>query len=47
MGELLWALGSVLFVANVFTLVYQRARVCVKPFVTEVTAIIPASEVKA
>jgi cytochrome c oxidase cbb3-type subunit 1 len=47
LGELLWLLGSLLFAGNVFALVYQRARACIKPFVGEVTTIIPASEVKA
>ena len=47
LGELLWLLGSLLFAANVFILTYQRARACLKPFVTEVTTIIPTAEVKA
>ena len=47
LGELLWALGSLLFVVNVFALIYQRVRTCMKPFVTEITTTIPASEVKA
>ena len=47
LGELFWLLGSLLFVVNVFALIYQRARTCLKPFVSEITANIPASEVKA
>lgn len=47
LGELLWLLGSLLFAANVFMLAFQRARACFKPFYTEVTTTIPASEVKA
>jgi len=46
MGELLWVLGSLLFAVNVFAVVYQCVRSCVKPFATEVTTI-PAAEVKA
>jgi len=44
LGELLWLLGSLMFAANVFMLVYlafQRTRTAFKPF------LIPASEVKA
>ena len=47
MGELFWLLGSLLFVVNVFVLIYQRVRSCLKPFVAEFTKTIPASEVKA
>jgi type IV secretory pathway TrbF-like protein len=47
MGELLWILGSLLFVVNVSALIYQRVRSCMKPFVAEVTTAIPVSEVKA
>jgi hypothetical protein len=47
MGELSWALGSLLLAVNVFVLVFQRARACLIPLVTEATATIPASEVKA
>lgn len=37
LGELLWAFGSLLFAANLLALIAARVRVCVKPFVTEVT----------
>ena len=47
LGELLWILGSLLFVVNVSALIYQRVRACLKPFVADVTTAIPASEVKA
>ena len=47
LGELLWILGSLLFVVNVSALIYQRVRACLKPLVADVTTAIPASEVKA
>ena len=47
MGELFWAIGSLLFAGNVFLLAIRCARACWRPFVSEVTSILPASEVKA
>jgi len=47
LGETLWALGALLFAANVFALVLARVRTSVKPFVADVTTPVSASEVKA
>lgn len=47
LGELLWALGSLWLVLNVGALVYRSLRACLKPFVADVTAVVPAPEVKA
>lgn len=47
LGETLWILGSLLFAVNVFTLIYQRARACLRCSATEGAATLKASEVKA
>lgn len=47
LGELLWLLGSLVFAVNVFTLIYQRARACLKDSIAEGATSLRTSEVKA
>ena len=47
LGEFLWALGSLLFVVNVFALIYQRARACMKCCAADDASNLCATEVKA